>query len=50
MHFRTAINQDISEVIKMLANDELRKTRENYKTLLPKEYIDAFQKIIADQN
>lgn len=50
MHFRSAINQDISEVIKMLADDELGKTRENHRTPLPKEYIDTFENFIADQN
>lgn len=50
MKFRKAIDKDISAIVKMIADDELGKQRENYKTPLPPEYIEAFGKISADEN
>jgi len=34
----------------MLADDELGQLRENFKTPLPQEYTDAFEKITTDEN
>lgn len=50
LNFRTAIKNDLSEIIKMLADDELGKDRENFATPLPPEYLSAFEKINADEN
>lgn len=50
MTFRKATRNDVSEIVKMLADDELGKTRENYQTPLPIEYLNAFENINADQN
>ncbi len=50
MIFRKATEKDLSQIIKMIADDELGKTRENYQIPLPKEYIDAFNKINSDDN
>ena len=50
MKFRKAKESDISEIVKMIANDELGKLRENYKEPLPKVYVDAFNNIDKDEN
>lgn len=50
MNFRKATEKDISTIVKMVADDELGKKRENFKTPLPKEYLVAFKKINADEN
>ncbi|MGH1384571.1 N-acetyltransferase family protein [Kordia sp.] len=50
MTFRKATRNDLSQIVKMLADDELGKTRENYQTPLPTEYLNAFENINADQN
>ena len=50
MKFRTALNKDISMIVKMIADDELGKQREDYKIPLPSEYLEAFDKISADEN
>lgn len=34
----------------MIADDELGKKRENFQKPLPKEYLNAFEKINADEN
>ena len=48
--FRKAIEADISNIVKMLADDELGSKREDYKIPLPKSYYDAFQNILLDKN
>ncbi len=48
--FRKATHKDISLIVKMIANDVLGKTRENYQNPLPKQYIEAFKNIDADPN
>ena len=48
--FRKAIEADIPDIVKMLANDKLGSQREDYKVPLPKSYYDAFQNIVQDRN
>ena len=50
MKFRKATIKDVSTIIAMIADDELGQKRENFKDLLPAEYLNAFEKINADQN
>lgn len=50
MIFRKATRNDVSQIVKMLADDELGKTRENYQTPIPTEYLNAFENIYADKN
>ena len=50
MKFRKAIIEDVSKIVEMIADDDLGKTRENFKIPLPSEYLDAFNKISADKN
>ena len=50
MKFRKATIDDIPKIVEMIADDELGKTRENFQTPLPKEYLKAFENINADQN
>lgn len=50
MIFRKVTKNDISKIVEMIADDELGKTRENFQSPLPKEYIDAFEKINLDKN
>ena len=50
MKFRKATINDVSTIVKMISDDELGKTRENFQNPLPKEYLDAFKKINADEN
>lgn len=50
MKFRKATKTDLSEIIKMLADDELGQKRENYQTPLPQAYTNAFESIISDNN
>ena len=44
--FRKAIEVDIPNIVKLLADDELGSKREDYKVPLPKSYYDAFQNIL----
>jgi GNAT superfamily N-acetyltransferase len=48
MIFRKATIEDVPLIIKMIANDALGKTRENYQIPLPQEYYSAFEKIDAN--
>jgi len=50
MKFRKATTKDLSKIVEMIADDELGKTRENYQIPIPNEYLEAFQKINADEN
>jgi ribosomal protein S18 acetylase RimI-like enzyme len=47
---RKAKLTDLPDIIAMLADDELGKTRENNSTNLDKRYLDAFHRINADPN
>ena len=48
--FRKARKSDISNIVKMLADDELGSKREDYKIPPPKSYYDAYQNIFQDKN
>ena len=48
--FRQATIDDLSEIVRMLADDFLGRERERYEDLLPESYIKAFREIEADQN
>ena len=50
MKFRKATKNDVDKIVAMIADDELRKTRENYQIPLPTEYLVAFENIDSDQN
>ncbi|QXP70062.1 GNAT family N-acetyltransferase [Polaribacter sp. R2A056_3_33] len=50
MNFRKASINDISDIIKMIAEDELGQKRENFQNPLPTSYLEAFKKIDADKN
>ncbi len=50
MKIRPATKNDIPSVVKMIANDELGKLRENFQIPLPRKYYDAFKNIDADPN
>ncbi|WP_165734075.1 GNAT family N-acetyltransferase [Polaribacter sp. 20A6] len=50
MNFRKATINDVSEIIKMMAEDELGQKRENFQNPLPNSYLEAFKKIDADEN
>ncbi|QLE02745.1 GNAT family N-acetyltransferase [Galbibacter sp. BG1] len=50
MKFRKATKNELTKIVEMIADDELGKTRENYKIPLPSEYDVAFDNINSDQN
>ena len=50
MTFRKATKEDVPAIVAMLADDALGKQRENFQTPLPPEYLQAFEKIDADEN
>lgn len=50
MIFRKATQKDLHAIVKMIANDALGKTRENYQNPLPNEYLEAFKNINSDPN
>ena len=50
MKFRKATKKDVTAIVKMIADDELGEKRESFLIPLPSEYIDAFEKINADEN
>lgn len=50
MIFRKATEKDLPQIVEMIADDVLGKTRENYQLPLPKEYINAFERIDSDKN
>ena len=50
MTFRKASKNDISAIVKLMADDALGQHRENYKTPLPAAYLKAFENIMADSN
>lgn len=50
MEFRKATEKDLPDIVKMLANDTLGETRENFTTPLPSEYMQAFEHIESDKN
>jgi len=48
MIYRQATINDIVQIVAMIADDELGKTRENYREPLPDEYLKAFEIINSD--
>ncbi|WP_452224997.1 N-acetyltransferase family protein [Lacinutrix chionoecetis] len=48
--YRKAAEKDLPLIIKMIADDELGKNRENFKNPLPNEYLKAFENINQDKN
>lgn len=49
-NIRKATKNDLPEIVKLLANDELGKLREDYHDPLPQVYYDAFDEINSDKN
>ena len=47
---RIATANDLDQIVQMLADDELGKTRERYETPLPESYVKAFEAISSDPN
>ncbi|WP_297702735.1 GNAT family N-acetyltransferase [uncultured Eudoraea sp.] len=47
---RRAKQKDLPAIVELIANDELGRLRENFKTPLPEQYLNAFDKVNADQN
>lgn len=50
MKFRKATTEDIPTIVQMLADDKLGQQRENFQLPIPKEYLEAFGKIVTDEN
>ncbi|MEN1785142.1 MAG: GNAT family N-acetyltransferase [Bacteroidota bacterium] len=50
MKCRPATIDDLVAIIKMIADDPLGKTREQFEVPLPPSYINAFEHITADEN
>ena len=48
--FRLARQDDLPEIVRMLAEDDLGSQRERYEEPLPDSYIKAFEKIEKDSN
>ncbi|MFD1171033.1 GNAT family N-acetyltransferase [Oceanobacillus picturae] len=48
--FRIAMEEDVSEIVQMIADDELGNKRECYEQPLPTCYLEAFQAIDQDHN
>ncbi|MEQ2467101.1 GNAT family N-acetyltransferase [Niallia hominis] len=48
--FRIATEQDLDQIVAMLADDVLGSKRERYEKPLPNSYIEAFVAISADPN
>jgi len=48
--FRIANEKDLNDIVAMLADDDLGKTRERYEQPLPNQYIKAFEAIMSDPN
>ncbi len=47
---RKAVKQDVPFIVKLLANDELGKQREDYRQPLPQTYYTAFGRVHQDSN
>ena len=50
MKFRKATLEDVPRIVEMIADDELGKTREDFRDPLPDAYTRAFENINADPN
>ena len=47
---RRATREDVAEIVRLLADDELGRTRERFEEPLPRVYHDAFDEIDRDPN
>lgn len=47
---RPAAKRDLSSIVEMLADDELGRTREDFRDPLPESYLTAFKNISEDKN
>ncbi len=50
MKFRKAAKEDIVDIVKLLANDDLGNTREQHQGFIPEAYYKAFENITSDEN
>jgi ribosomal protein S18 acetylase RimI-like enzyme len=50
LKFRQAVREDLPEIVRMLADDFLGATREQYENPLPESYTKAFEEIEAYKN
>jgi GNAT superfamily N-acetyltransferase len=50
IHFRRATQQDLSAIVRLLADDPLGSLRESYTSPLPAAYLEAFAEIDSDPN
>ncbi len=50
LRFRMANEQDLDQIVAMLADDVLGSKRERYEQPLPNSYIEAFKAISEDPN
>lgn len=50
LNFRPAKIEDLSEIVRMLADDFLGSQRERYESPLPESYVKAFEEIEASPN
>ena len=48
--FRLATKDDLFDIVRMLSDDVLGATRESFSAVLSDNYINAFERINADQN
>src|SRR5512133_2626869 len=48
--FRSAVREDVSAIVRMLAEDELGSQKEKYRDPLPGSYYAAFEQIAGDPN
>ena len=48
--FRTASLDDLTSIVRMLADDDLGSQRERYESPLPESYYSAFEQINSDPN
>jgi GNAT superfamily N-acetyltransferase len=50
LEFRLATGDDILDIVKMLADDALSASVEDFEPVLPEGYLKAFENIIKDPN
>ncbi len=50
LFFRRATEGDLSDIVRLLADDPLGAKRERYESPLPQSYVQAFAAIAADAN
>src|SRR5512134_331024 len=50
LNFRLAKREDLPEIVRMLADDDLGKQRERFEDPLPESYYAAFDQIASDPN